>query len=86
MSNTNDERLLELRSLVRARFERDLYILADVSAKQKQLSLRDLLDEIHYVYIHYLELNTLLNNAQATIAGSTTKLQEELNRLRSIDS
>lgn len=86
MSNTNDERLLDLRALVRERFGRDLRLIASISDAQQQLSLRDLLDELHYVYIHYLELNALLNNAQATIAGSTTKLQEELNRLRSIDS
>lgn len=85
MNRSNDERLLDLRALVRTRLERDLRILAAISEDRKELSLHDILDEVHNVYVHYIQQNALLDNASACIKGKDSKLQEELNRLRSID-
>ena len=85
MERSNDERLLDLRTLVRRRLERDLRALSEVSAERPELSLRDILDEIHHVYIHYIQQNTLLDNASSSIHRDDSRLREELNRLRSID-
>lgn len=84
-SRSNDERLLDLRALVRTRLERDLRALADISAERPELSLRDLLDEVQHVYVHYLQQDALLNAASHTIHRNDSILREELNRLRSID-
>jgi len=86
MERSNDERLLDLRALVRRRFSRDLRSLAEISDERPELSLRDMLDEVHHVYIHYIQQNILLDNAGATIHKDDAKLREQLNRLRSIDS
>jgi hypothetical protein len=84
MTKSNDERLLDLRALVRSRLERDLRSLADISSARPELTLRDILDEVHNVYIHYLQQNALLDNASST-QSCDTQLREELNKLRSID-
>lgn len=86
MDRSNDERLLDLRALVRRRLARDLRSLADISDERPELSLRDILDEVHNVYVHYLQQNTLLDNASSCIHRDNSKLQEQLNKLRSIDS
>lgn len=85
MSQSNDDKLLELRKIVRCRLSRDLRALESISRARQELSLRELLDELHNVYVHYLQLDTLLNNASAAIHRDNTKLQEEINKLRSID-
>jgi hypothetical protein len=85
MDKSNDERLLDLRALVRSRFARDLRTLAEISDLKKELSLADLLDEVHNVYVHYLQQNALLDNASTCIHRKDSRLTEELNRLRSID-
>jgi len=86
MNRSNDERLLDLRTLVRQRFERDLQSLRDISASKPELSLNDLLDELHNIYVHYLQLDTLLNNASTNINREGTSFQDQINKLRSIDS
>lgn len=85
MEKSNDERLLDLRALVRERFERDLRSLADISEARKELSLADLLDEVHNVYVHYLKQGALLDNAGACIYKNDPKMLEDLRKLRSID-
>lgn len=85
MNQSNDDKLLELRKIVRCRLNRDLRALANISERQSELSLEELLKELHNVYVHYLQLDTLLNNASAAIHRDNTKLQEEINKLRSID-
>lgn len=85
MDKSNDQRLLDLRLLVRSRLERDLRTIADISATRSELSLRDLLDELHAVYVHYIQQNALLDNAGACINKNDPKLLEDLRRLRSID-
>lgn len=86
MSRSDDARLLDLRALVRQRLERDLRALADISQEKPELSLRDILDEILHLFINYLEQDTLLNNASSTNRKSNPIIQEESNKLRSIDS
>lgn len=86
MNRSNDERLLDLRALVRKRCERDLRLLADISAKRPELSLRDILDEIHYAFVHYLSQAVLLDSTASSMHSDNRKLAEELNKLRSIDS
>ena len=77
-----DKRLLDLRNLVRSRLERDLRLLAQISEQQTQLSLQDILDEVQAVYVHYIKINALLDNASGSISRGNTRLQEALNRLR----
>jgi hypothetical protein len=86
MDRSNDDRLLDLRALVRRRFERDMKALADISAERPELSLHDMLDEVHNVYVHYLKQNTLLDSASSCINRDDSRMLEQLNRLRSIDS
>lgn len=85
MDASNDAKLLELRTLVRSRFGRDLRSLTTISEERPELSLADLLEEIHNVYTHYLRQDTLLSNASSCVHQDNSRLQEELNRLRSID-
>lgn len=86
MDKSNDERLLDLRTLVRSRLERDLRLIADLLVQQKELTTTEALDELHHVYTHYLIQNALLDNAGSAIHRSDRKIQEDLKRLRSIDS
>jgi len=86
MNRSNDERLLDLRTLVRKRLERDLTLISQISAENNELSLRDILDEVHHVFVHYLSQAVLLDSAASSIHRDDIKLTEELNRLRSIDS
>jgi hypothetical protein len=86
MERSNDERLLDLRALVRRRFERDLRSLADISAERAELSLRDMLDEVHHIYVHYLQQNALLDNASSSIHRDDSQLRATLDKLRSVDS
>ena len=86
MNRTNDERLLDLRTLVRSRLERDLKVLADIAKGSPEVPLSELLDEIHHTYEHYLIQNALLDNAHNAIYRNDRKLKEEINSLRSIDS
>jgi hypothetical protein len=86
VERSNDERLLDLRALVRKRLERDLILLSEISAERPELSLRDILEEVHHVYVHYLTQSALLDSAGAAIHRDDRKLTDELNRLRSIDS
>lgn len=86
MSRSDDARLLDLRALVRKRLERDLRALADISQEKPELSLRDILDEVLHLFTNYLEQDTLLNSVSSTKRKLNPTTQEEVNKLRSIDS
>lgn len=85
MERSGDERLLDLRALVRTRLARDLRSLADILKKESAIPLDEFLEEIHHVYVHYLKQNALLNSATSAIHRDDRKLSEELRNLRSID-
>lgn len=86
MERSDDERLLDLRALVRTRLERDLTALATISKEKPELSLRDILDEVLHVFINYLEQDTLLNSAASKRRKDNPKIEEELRKLKSIDT
>lgn len=85
MNKPNDERLLDLRSLVRARLARDLITLANITNESTELTMEDLLEALHTIYVNYIQQNALLNSAGNTIRGNPAKLREEINRLKQID-
>jgi len=55
---SEQERALRLLALIRSRLERDLKWLTELSAQRQEVTMEELLAQLHKIYLHYVKLES----------------------------
>jgi len=63
MDTRQQEQILTLVNLVKSRLQRDLEWISGLNEKHPELSLKDQLDMLLQVYVHYLRLDAYIESA-----------------------